>query len=82
MRKKLDVQVRDAIELPPRKSHNPCSVDFIVEMAPGQSFHLKDPERGAIERVRQFAYRKKVPITTRLVGNSDPDGPGIRIWKL
>ena len=55
------------------------------EMAVGQSFHV-DCDKSGSSAARAFArlHAKKlnIKITSSYVGEHDPRGPGLRVWRL
>lgn len=81
------IRVREGIEIPVAKRKTKSMYDFFLNMESGDSVHLGCPGEPSryyrpLEGLRQFAHRRKIPIAVRTVDYSDPDGRGIRVWKL
>lgn len=77
------LEIRDDIPiptaLPPKSGKN---MDLLRSMKPGDSIHwqLKDEERAG--RFYRVAKRMGIRIMIRRVNGDDPEGVGVRMWRL
>lgn len=79
---KKAASVEKGVPIPPIVTKPGANVSLLSEMEPGDSrwWPLTDAKR--VMRFYRVAKKMNIKILMRKVGEDDPQGPGVRMWRI